>query len=111
MTQYIVTADTYTGFGCEIYFFGVFNTQEEAINWIINNPIQEIDGNPFDFFREYENFKEVDIYEESGLKNPQGLRMRRLKVGERIMPKEEYAEKFIHPIVLGKPIFLGGYWD
>lgn len=109
MTRYIVTADIYTGFGCEIYFFDVFNSQEEAVKWIINNPIHEIDGTPFDFFRDYERYKVVDIYEESGPRTPRGASCR-LKTGSRIKSKEEYARKFVQPL-LGAPIFLGGYWD
>lgn len=109
MTRYIVTADVYTGFGCEIYFFDVFNSHEEAINWIMKNPVHEIDGTVFDFFREYDNYKHVDIYEESGPKTPRGASCR-LKTGSRIKSKEEYAQKFVQPI-LGAPIFLGGYWD
>ena len=109
MTKYIVTADTYQhGYGSEINFFGIFDSKEEAINWIMLNPTHEIDNETFDFFWLYDHFKTIDIYEESGNKTPSGFRERKVKVGERIMPKEEYAERFVNEFN-GSPVYLGGY--
>ena len=109
MTKYLVMADIYPyGYGSEVVLFGVFNTKEEAIQWIISNPIQKTDyeEESFDFFETYEAQKEVAIYEEH--QDTRSLRPRKVAVGMRVLSKEEYAEKYIKEFD-GSPLLVGFY--
>ena len=111
MTKYLVIANvTMQPYSTESTLFGVFDSKEEAVKWIVNNPIHEIDSFlcdlPFDFFRWYEDEKEVGIYESRPSVN--GLRPRKVPVGMRVLSKEEYAEKYIKEFD-GSPLLVGFY--
>ena len=109
MAKYIITADTYQhGYGSEITFFGIFDSKEDAINWIVNNPIHKVNHETFDFFSLYDYYKTVNIYEEPKDLTSSGFRERRVKIGERTLSKEEYAENFVNEFN-GSPVYLGGY--
>lgn len=112
MTKYLVIADvSQEAYSTESTLFGIFDSKEEAIQWIINNPIHEIDSSlcdcPFNFFKWYENEKVVNIYEY--VENDSSfLRARKTKIGERTLSKEEYAEKYIKEFD-GSPLCVGFY--
>jgi hypothetical protein len=109
MAKFIVTADTYQGgYGTEITLFGIFDTEAEALKFILENSVQTTQGcydyeDTFDFFKYYEKEKTVKIYEEG----PYGLKSRKY-VGDRTISKEEYAMRYIQKFD-GKPLYLGGY--
>jgi hypothetical protein len=110
MTKYLVIANIYPyGYGIDNTLFGIFNTKEEAVQWIINNPTHEMgEEKPFDFFEWYEEEKVVDIYEYIGETTKLHLRPRKTKTGERTISKEEYAEKYIREFD-GSPLCVGFY--
>lgn len=109
MAKFIVTADTYQyAYGMEITLFGIFDTEAEALKFILENPVQSIQDvhggeDTFDFFKYYEKQKTVKVYEEG----PYGLKSRKY-VGDRTVSKEEYAMRYIQKFD-GKPLYLGGY--
>lgn len=86
-TKYLVIADTYTGsYGVRYTLFGIFNTEKEAIDFIINNPTIKIDEDfgydiIFDFFEYYK---------------------------PTITSKRDYARQYIKRFN-GNPIHIGGY--
>ena len=109
MTKYLILADIYPyGYGSEIVLFGVFNTKEEAIQWVLEHPIQKTDyeDEDFNFFEAYEAQKEVAIYEEH--QDTRSLRPRKIAIGNRILSKEEYAERYIKEFD-GSPLLVGYY--
>lgn len=111
MTKYLVIADvSQSSYSSESTLFGIFDSKEEAVQWIINNPVHEIDSylcyRPFDFFEEYEDEKEVTIYESRPSAND--LRPRKVAIGMRTLSKEEYAEKYIKTFD-GSPLCVGFY--
>lgn len=111
MTKYLVIANvSQSAYSLESTLFGIFNSKEEAVQWIINNPIHKIDSSlcyrPFDFFEWYEDEKEVKIYESRPSAN--GLRPRKVAMGTRTLSKEEYAEKYIKTFD-GSPLCVGSY--
>lgn len=109
MEKYIVTADTYCGgYGTEITLFGIFDTENEALKFIMDNPVVKYKGlysdeDSFDFFRFYEKCKTEKIYAEC-----EPLKSRRY-VGERTLSKEEYALKHYIQKFNGTALYLGGY--
>jgi len=49
-TKYLVIADTYPyGYGVEYHLFGIYDTEKEAIDFIINNPEIKIGEDIFHF--------------------------------------------------------------
>ena len=110
MTKYLVIADvSQHSYSTENILFGIFSTKEEAVQWIINNPIHELNSylcGTFDFFEWYENDKQVEIVERQPSVN--GLRPRSTVVGMRTLSKEEYAEKYIKEFD-GSPLCVGSY--
>ena len=103
--KYLVIADlSKIAYSINNFLFGIFDTKEEAIQWIIDNPSHETSDGNFNFFEFYEGNKTVNIYEEIGEHG--SLRPRRTKVGERIMSKEEYAEMYIREFD-GSPLSIG----
>lgn len=103
--KYLVIADlSKIAYSINNFLFGIFDTKEEAVQWIINNPSHETSDGNFDFFEFYEGNKIINIYEEIGEHG--SLRPRRTKVGERIMSKEEYAEMYIREFD-GSPLSIG----
>ena len=103
--KYLVIADlSKIAYSINNFLFGIFDTKEEAVQWIINNPYHETSDGDFNFFEFYEGNKTVNIYEEIGEHG--SLRPRRTKVGERMMSKEEYAEMYIREFD-GSPLSIG----
>lgn len=103
--KYLVIADlSKIAYSINNFLFGIFDTKEEAVQWIINNPSHETSDGDFNFFEFYEGNKIINIYEEIGEHG--SLRPRRTKVGERIMSKEEYAEMYIKEFD-GSPLSIG----
>jgi hypothetical protein len=103
--KYLVIADlSKIAYSINNFLFGIFDTKEEAIQWIVNNPSHETSDGDFNFFEFYEGNKIINIYEEIGEHG--SLRPRRTKVGERIMSKEEYAEMYIREFD-GSPLSIG----
>ena len=115
MTKFLVLADIATeAYSTENTLFGIFDSKEEAIQWILNNPLYERPNGWdecqfFDFFEYYEEEKVIDIYEHRGEVTPFG-RPRKTKIGERTLSKEEYAEKYIKEFN-GSPICVGWYQE
>lgn len=108
MEKYIVTADTYCGgYGTEITLFGIFDTEAEALKFIMDNPKLKYNGlygeDEFDFFKFYEKWKTEKIYAEC-----EPLKSRRY-VGERTLSKEEFALKHYVQKFNGTALYLGGY--
>ena len=94
-TKYLVIADTYPyGYGAEYHLFGIYDTEKEAINFIINNPKIKIgeafgyDDKPidiiFDFFKYYQSTNVNNI------------------------TKENYISRYIKKFD-GNPTYIGGY--
>lgn len=103
--KYLVIADlSKIAYSINNFLFGIFDTKEEAIQWIVNNSSHETSDGDFNFFEFYEANKIINIYEEIGEHG--SLRPRRIKVGERIMSKEEYAEMYIREFD-GSPLSIG----
>lgn len=110
MTKYLVITDvSQHAYSTENILFGIFDSKEEAVQWIINNPIHELNSylcGIFNFFENYEDEKEIEIYESRPSIN--GFRPRTVAVGTRILSKEEYAEKYIKEFD-GSPCCVGFY--
>lgn len=94
-TKYLVIADTYQyGYGAEYHLFGIFDTEKEAIDFIINNPKikigETLDDEPidiiFDFFKYYRSTNVNNI------------------------TKEDYIRRYIK-IFDGNPTYIGGYTE
>ena len=93
--KYLVIADTYGGgFGVEYYLFGIFDTEKEAIDFVMENPtiefrkkiITDYTGeNIFSFFYEYN----VDP--------------------NRWSSKEEFITRKYIKKFSGNPLYLGAY--
>ena len=108
MHKFIVTANTYSGgYGVEVTLFGIFDTKEEAIKSILNEPVRHFNGlygeDTFDFFRYYEKCKVEKIFAENEFAKT------RKYVGERTLSKEEYAEKHYIQEFTGEPLYIDGY--
>lgn len=96
MKKYLVIANTFqSGYGCEFTFFGIFDTKDDAVRWIIGHPVVIFHPNndmnyseKFSFFHGFED--EVDQYYGSS------------------MTKEEYALRYISEFD-GNPVYIGGY--
>jgi len=119
--MFLVIADTYTGgYGTELTLFGVFPTEKEAVNFILNEPVKkfcsgfypngEEDFGTFDFLKYYESEKTRYIYESQGSPKNLGSRTPMIPTGQRTMPKEEYVLRYIKEFN-DKPIYLGGYCE
>ena len=110
MTKYLVIANIYPyGYGTDSTLFGIFDTKEEAVQWILEHPVHETEyEETFDFFEFYEKDKIVSIYEHIGDTTNLTLRPRKTKIGERTLLKEEYAERYIKEFD-GSPLCVGFY--
>ena len=65
--KYLVIADlSKIAYSINNFLFGIFDTKEEAVQWIVNNPSHETSDGDFNFFEFYEDSKIVNIYEETG---------------------------------------------
>ena len=110
MTKYLVIADvSQHPYSTENILFGIFDSKEEAVQWIVNNPTHEINSylcGTFNFFEWYEIDKQVEIVEFQPSVN--GLRPRRTVIGTRTLSREEYAEKYIKEFD-GSPLCVGSY--
>ena len=54
MKKYLVIADTYDiGYGAEYYLFAIKDTEEEAIQWVLNHPTVHFTRNELGELREY----------------------------------------------------------
>lgn len=110
MTKYLVIADvSMQSYSTETTLFGIFDSKEEAVQWIINNPTHEINSylcGTFNFFEWYEDEKQVEVFESRPSAN--GFRPRKVVVGMRTLSKEEYAEKYIKEFD-GSPLCVGYY--
>ena len=106
MKKYLVIANTYQGgYGCEYTLFGVFDTKEDAVKWIIDHPvvtIHEADG----------IYNEEKFYFFSGFEEGVG-RYYIGRNGEKIVygtprTKEEHASLYVDEFD-GHPMCIGGY--
>jgi hypothetical protein len=109
MKRYLVIADTYAfGYGVMYHLFAICNSKEEAIKFVMDNPVQQIGENSYDFFRHYEKDKVRGIYEHIGETTKSGV-PKKTRVGERILSKEEYiADRYITEFN-GNPVCIGSY--
>jgi hypothetical protein len=109
MKKYLVTANTYTlPYGVQYNLFAICDSKEEAIKFVMDNPVQQIGEDSFDFFRHYEKNKVRGIYEHTGETTKSGM-PKKTRVGERILSKEEYvADKYITEFD-GTPVCIGSY--
>jgi hypothetical protein len=109
MKRYLVIADTCTlGYGVMYHLFAICNSKEEAIKFVMDNPVQQIGEDSFDFFRHYETGKVRGIYEHIGETTKSGM-PKKTRVGERILSKEEYIADIFITEFDGNPICVGGY--
>lgn len=109
MKKYLVIADTYPrAYGVEYTLFGIFDTREEAVDWIIKHPVvvmgdvmdPEKEEGAFDFFENYDS------------KNHRAV-MYRNRHGEIVyepMSKEVYVAMYIREYA-GGPMHIGGYQE
>ena len=110
MTKFLVITDvSQHSYSTENVLFGIFNSKEEAVQWIINNPIHELNSyfcGTFNFFEWYEDEKQVEVFESRPSVN--GIRSHTVAVGTRTLSKEEYVEKYIKEFD-GSPLCVGFY--
>ena len=112
--KYLVIADTYQrAYGCEYTLFGIFDTKEEAVKWILDNPVvciaapDEEEGYEGEYFNFFEHYDE----ERGGI-----FRCgHRTQFGDGFIPmtKEEYIlgrTRFIS-LFNGEPMYIGGYQE
>lgn len=92
MSKYLVIANAYDRpYGAYIYLFGIFDTEEDALNYIFENPIVRFGYDYyteqpylFDFFEEYSELGDID--------------------------QKEFAKRYIKEYTgTDNPIYLGGY--
>ena len=111
MAKYLVIADTYQyGYGCEYTLFGIFDSREEALKWILENPrvcIAASESDEEDKYEEYFDFFKDYDEERGGI-----YRYRRSLKGNEFIPmtKEEYILgecRSIHDF-RGDPRYIGG---
>ena len=97
--KYLVIADTYSGgYGCEYFLFGIFDTEEEAIQWIINHPVYGEDDFRFDFFEHYDEENGEWFYSRD-------YPGKELKKTYKPMTKEQFALRYDGTM----PLYIGGY--
>ena len=98
MKKYLVIADTYLrAYGAEYTLFGIFDTKEEAVQFILNyQPTDDFDQ--FDFFAGFEEGKGEVHYRRHGEKWYVPV------------TKEAYALRYIEEFD-GKPLYIGGYQE
>ena len=111
MAKYLVIADTYQrGYGVTYYLFGIFDTKKEAVKWVIDNPVVQIEDSAapysakfFDFFEDYEEGKGLIKYiREKPLEPLQKTYIQ--------MTKEEFVLRYIEEFEgTHKPLYIGGY--
>ena len=115
MAKYLVIANTYGhAYGCELTLFGIFDTQEEALKWILEHPkvcLYASESDEEDQYEEWFDFFEDYDEELGGMKNYS----RRSMWGNPVIPmtKEEYIlgrKHYIHRFN-GEPLYLGGYCE
>jgi hypothetical protein len=109
MKKYLVTADTYTlPYGVQCHLFAICDSKEDAIKFVLDNPVHQIGEDSFDFFHNYEKGKVRGIYEYVGETTKSGF-PKKTRVSERILSKEEYiVEQFITEFN-GNPVCLCCY--
>ena len=107
----MVIADTYNrGYGCEYYLFGIFNTQEEALKWIIDHPVVCTFASEEDDYEESFNFFEGYDEKLGGVHRPTRSMYENSLIP---MTKEEYILghcRFIRRFN-GEPMYIGGYQE
>ena len=111
--KHLVIADTYDRpYGCEYTLFGIFDTREEAVKWIINNPrvcIAASESDEEDQYEEYFDFFENYDEEKGGI---HCHRNNQFVDDFTSMTKEEYIgyRRFIREF-RGEPMCIGGYQE
>lgn len=109
MKKYLVTDNTYAfGYGVDYYLFAICDSKEDAIKFVMDNPIHQIGENSFDFFHNYEKDKVRGIYEYIGETTKSGMPMK-TRVGEHIISKEEYVADLFITEFNGNPVCLCSY--
>lgn len=106
MKKYLVIANTFQrGYGCEFVLFGIFDTKDDAVKWIIEHPVVIFNPNndmnyseKFSFFHGFEDGVGEYYVGRNGEKVVYGLPM----------TKEEYALRYISEFD-GNPVYIGGY--
>lgn len=64
--KYLVVADTYYSYGCWLYLFGIFDTEREAVKWVLTHrkvKVREYAGEveKYNFFEhKYQEFSDKD---------------------------------------------------
>lgn len=91
--KYIVVADTYGCYGCCITVFGIFDTEQEAINYIVANPIPEIPAECAGLWQD-EAMKEKHYFDFFRYSNN--------------APRKEWAKNYIRKFD-GTPLLIGEY--
>ena len=94
MKKYLVIADTYdAGYGVEYYLFAICNSEEEAIQWVLNHPIVHVTRNNWGELEEHE-FSFFKFYG---------------KTKKNITKEEFIREVYIHEFTENTPMFIGDY--
>lgn len=108
MKKYLVIAQTYNGWGAEYHLFAICDSEEEAIKFVMDNPVQQIGEETFDFFNDYEKQKVRGIYEDRSEMSKPNFRMK-IRISENIISKEEYVKEQFIIEFNNSPIYIGGY--
>lgn len=94
MKKYLVIADTYDdAYGVEYHLFAIKDTEEEAIQWIINHPIVHVTRNNWGRIEEIE-FSFFKYYGKS----------------KKNITKEEFVkELYVYEFIKDTPMFIANY--
>lgn len=94
MKKYLVIADTYeAGYGVEYHLFAICDTEEEALQWILNHPVVHFTRKGWSGIEEHA-FSFLKYYDEN--KNH--------------ITKEEYIKRcYISEFTENTPMFIGDY--
>ena len=110
MKKYFVIADTYQrAYGCEYYLFGIFDTKEEAVNWIIEHSVicleepdeeEGYEGSYHNFLLGYEEGKGAVRKMRDGVKRYTPM------TKEEYISRSRYIREFND-----EPMYIGGYQE
>lgn len=94
MKKYLVIANTYNAtYGVEYHLFAIKDTEEEAIQWVLNHPVVHVTRN---------NWGRIEEVEFSFFKNYG-------KIKKNITKEEFVKELYIHEFTENTPMFIANY--
>lgn len=94
MKKYLVIADTYNAsYSCEYHLFAIKDTEEEAVQWILNHPIIHVTRNNWGRLEEVE----FSFFKYYG------------KIRKNTTKEEFVKELYVHEFTEDTPMFIGSY--